>query len=333
MKASPMSAQSQTKIGVVVIGRNEGQRLVNCLHSLQREAVRVVYVDSGSTDGSLEVAAEFGALSVLLDDETPFTAARARNAGFAHLMAQDGSPALVQFIDGDCRVEPGYLAQAAARFGQDPGLGVVTGWRAEIAPQASVYNAMCDHEWHGPVGEIAACGGDMMVRVAAFEQVGGFNAQVIAAEDDEFCTRLRKAGWQLERLPLSMTHHDANMMRFSQWWSRATRTGHGFEQVNHLHPDYFTRERRRMWLYGAVLPLLGLLGLFVFWPLLVLVLGLYALSYLRTVQGLRGSGFSTLQAAHHGVYLFLSKFPNVIGALTYRKRAWHGRDMEIIEYK
>lgn len=324
---------SKVKIGAVVIGRNEGTRLVNCLMSLQDEVDLVVYVDSGSTDASLENATRLGAEIVLLDESVPFTAARARNAGFERIMDRGDPPAMVQFLDGDCRLEPGYLSQAAAELeGQDT-LGVVTGWRAEIYPDASVYNQMCDHEWHGPVGDIAACGGDMMVKAAVFQQVGGFNPQVIAAEDDEFCTRLRKAGWSLCRLPLAMTHHDANMMHFSQWWSRAVRTGHGFEQVNDLHPEYFQRERKRMWIYGAVLPALGLVGLLFFWPLLVLVLLLFAVSYIRTVLGLIRSGLPRLRAAHHGFYLFLSKFPNIVGAATYHMRKRKGADMVIIEYK
>lgn len=324
---------SNPELGVVVIGRNEGERLVNSLKSLQGEAGSVVYVDSGSTDGSLDNAAALGAETLLLSTDTPFTAARARNAGYAHLMARETPPAFVQFIDGDCRMEPGYLARAAAALKEDDTLAVVTGWRAEIHPEASVYNAMCDHEWHAPAGEILACGGDMMVRAAAFDQVGGFNRHVIAAEDDEFCTRLRKAGWRLLRLPEAMTHHDANMHDFSAWWRRATRAGHGFEQVNDLHPDHFARERKRMWLYGAVLPVIGLLGALLFWPVLAAVLVLYAVSYTRTVQGLTKSGMTPGRAAHHGFYLFLSKFPNTIGAATYRRRMRKGADMEIIEYK
>ena len=85
----------------------------------------------------------------------------------------------------------------------------------------------------------------MMVRASVFADLGGFDPTVIAAEDDEFCTRMRKAGWTLERLPEDMTRHDAAMLRFGQWWQRAVRTGHGFAQVGHLHPEYFVKERKR----------------------------------------------------------------------------------------
>jgi glycosyltransferase involved in cell wall biosynthesis len=67
--------------GVVVIGRNEGERLVRCLQSLAQFGAPLVYVDSNSTDGSSEQAQRLGAHAVQLDLTQSFTAARARNLG------------------------------------------------------------------------------------------------------------------------------------------------------------------------------------------------------------------------------------------------------------
>src|SRR5689334_4384058 len=73
-------------IGVVAIGRNEGERLRVCLESALRASPDVVYVDSGSTDGSVAMAKQLGVHVVELDLTIPFTAARARNAGFEKLV-------------------------------------------------------------------------------------------------------------------------------------------------------------------------------------------------------------------------------------------------------
>lgn len=43
-------------VDAIVIGRNEGQRLIDCLGSLLGQVRRVIYVDSGSSDGSVEAA-------------------------------------------------------------------------------------------------------------------------------------------------------------------------------------------------------------------------------------------------------------------------------------
>jgi glycosyltransferase involved in cell wall biosynthesis len=318
------------RIAVVLIGRNEGARLEASLASLSGQGLRLVYVDSGSTDNSVAAARAAGAEVVELDTMTPFTAARARNAGFAALSPD--LPDAVQFLDGDCIVVPGWIDRAAAALKADDSIGLVTGWRSEIHPEASVYNALCDHEWHRPAGEITACGGDMLLRVVAYQEVGGFDGTIIASEDEEFCQRLRKAGWRLIRLAAPMTRHDAAMRTFGQWWQRAVRSGHGFAQVGELHPGYFARERARVWVYGLALPLMAVAGLFWF-PLLAGVLSAYAMSYAKTVQGLRASGMNTRGALHQAIFLSLSKFPNLIGMLTYKLRKWRGAAMQIIEYK
>lgn len=318
-----------TPVDVVLIGRNEGARLVACLDSVQGAARQIVYVDSGSTDASVAEAEARGAKVVALDMSIPFTAARARNAGFDALDA----PEIVQFIDGDCALVPGYLDAARAHLIAHPEIGMVTGWRSEIHRDASLYNQLCDWEWRRPEGEILACGGDMMVRAALWRQVGGMNPRVIAAEDDEICCRFRKSGATLWRIPAEMTRHDADMHRFGQWWRRAERTGHGFAQVGHLHPDYFVTERKRVLIYGLVLPLLILLAGFVSIWASILLLGIYALNYVRTAQGLMAQGLPKGESFRHSVLLTLSKFPNMIGMARYHWRRLTGRAMRIIEYK
>ena len=321
-------------VDVVLIGRNEGARLVKSLASVVPQARRVVYVDSGSTDDSVGNAREAGAEVVNLDMSVPFTAARARNAGFDAVMAQDAPPDAVQFLDGDCILADGWLSAGEARLAKEKDLGLVTGRQAELNRDTSVFNQMSDVEWKRPDGEIDACGGNMMVRVSAFKEVGGFDPTVIAAEDDEFCTRLKKAGWRLIRISHDMSRHDGGKMRFSQWWRRAERTGHGFAQVGHMHPEYFVRERQRGWVFGLMLPFLAIVGAASSPAVPVLVLGVYALSYWKTMRGLvMTEGLPPHEARRHAVFLTLSKFPNVIGMIRYHWRRLNHAQMRIIEYK
>lgn len=318
---------------VVLIGRNEGERLKAALASVAGLVGRVVYVDSGSTDDSVRAAKAAGAEVVDLDLSTPFTAARARNAGFDALSLPDGAPDYVQFIDGDCALAPGWLAAGAAHLDTELRTGMVTGWRSEIHPEASLYNRLCDWEWHRPAGEILACGGDMMVRAALWQKVGGMNPVVIASEDEEICVRFRKAGWRLVRLPLPMTRHDAAMTRFRQWWIRAERTGHGFAQVGHLHPEYFATERKRVLVYALLLPLLAVMAALLQPWLLLPILGLYVLSLLKGQRSLSRAGIPPSDARPMALLLALSKFPNLIGMARFHARRLSGADMSIIEYK
>ena len=320
-------------IGAVAIGRNEGARLERCLRSLSGQADRVVYVDSGSTDGSVALARGLGVAVVALDADQPFTAARGRNAGAQALIAA-GPLDLIQFVDGDCAVDPGWVAAGAAFLAVTPQAGLVTGWRTEIAPRASIYNAMCEVEWHRPAGPIAACGGDLLVRRVAFEQVGGLNGALICSEDEDFVIRIRKAGWQAHRLPRIMTRHDAAITRFGQWWRRNLRSGHGFAEVGRLHPDHFIPERRRAWAYAGMLPLavLAALALGLPWLAGVLALG-WPLNWARTAQGLVRSGLAPGQAAQQAAMMTLAKLAHLIGMLTYHLRRLRGRRMTLIEYK
>lgn len=317
----------------IIIGRNEGKRLIACLASLKVQGVEMVYVDSGSWDNSVAEARKVGALVVELDSSLPFTAARARQAGFDALAQTSDLPEFVQFVDGDCIVVDGWIAAGEKALREDDSLGLITGWRAELYPERSVYNALCDFEWHRPAGEIVACGGDMMVRSKAFVEAGGFDATVIAAEDDEFCVRLATAGWKLRRLPQEMTRHDAAMLRFGQWWQRAVRTGHGFAQVGWMHPPYFRKEQLRGVIYGLLLPLLALWGLMDSALLFLLVLAIYVANYIRTKNGLVREGLPYWKAWRHARLLTLSKLPNVMGMILFHWRRIRGRAMRIIEYK
>ena len=99
-----------SQLGIVTIGRNEGDRLRRCLCSVVGHDLPVVYVDSNSTDGSVELARSLGAEVVKLDQSRSFTAAWRRNAGFERLRQIAPGIEYVQVVDGDCEVVSGWLA-------------------------------------------------------------------------------------------------------------------------------------------------------------------------------------------------------------------------------
>lgn len=322
------------EVAAVVIGRNEGARLVACLASLAGQAGRVVYVDSGSTDGSVAQARAAGAAVAALDLATPFTAARARNAGIAALAADPaGPPAIVQFVDGDCEVRPGWVAAAAGFLAAHPRAGVVCGRRRERFPEASVFNRLCDAEWDTPVGQARACGGDAAMRWEALAAVGGFDPRLIAGEEPELCLRLRAAGWEIWRIDREMTLHDAAMTRISQWWRRARRAGHAFAEGAALHgapPErHWVGETRRALVWGAALPAAAALGALVVSPWALALLGLYPLQAARLARRAGGGRAAWERAA----FLTLGKIPEAVGALEYRLRRALRRPSGLMEYK
>lgn len=324
--------------GIVVIGRNEGDRLKRCLESLIGSAGTIVYVDSGSTDGSVAAATALGAHVVELPTDQPFTAARARNAGLERLLMLQPEQEYVQFVDGDCRVDPGWLDAAAAQLDAHPRLAAVCGRRREVSPEASIYNRLCDLEWDTPIGEAKACGGDAMMRVSALREVGGFDPAVIAGEEPDLCVRLRARGWRILRLNAEMTLHDAAMTRFGQWWRRSVRAGHAYAEgaARHGRPPerHWVRDVRSIVVWGGLFPLVAILAA---WPTaglsLVALPALYAAQIWRIARAQRGRGRSASHSRVYAVFTVLGKFPQLQGVLWYWSNRVRGRKTRIIEYK
>jgi GT2 family glycosyltransferase len=325
------------RVGVVAIGRNEGERLARCLRSLDPAARPTVYVDSGSTDGSPDVARLLGAEVVALDMAVPFTAARARNAGFGRLLELVPELEYVQFVDGDCEVDESWIPTATAELDKRPDVVVVCGRRRELHPEATVYNHLCDMEWGGPPGETNACGGDAMMRVAALKAVGGYRPDLIAGEEPELCVRLRENGGKIVRLAAEMTRHDAAMTRFGQWWRRNVRAGHAFAEVSRLHAHnsfgIWKREARSNWFWGLLLPLIAIVAApFTLGLSLLLLLGYAALGW-KIARGRRRRGDDPKTARLFARYCILSKFAQASGQLRFWRSRLLGRTNRLIEYK
>lgn len=316
-------------IGAVIIGRNEGDRLRACLASVLPSIQMAVYVDSGSTDGSVAMAEAMGAHVISLDMGTPFTAARARNAGYRHLLDLHPQIRFIQFIDGDCEVVPGWIEAGHHHLESQPACAVVCGRRRERYPERSVYNRMCDLEWDTPIGNTLSCGGDAIFRTDALEQVGGFRESLIAGEEPDLCLRLRHGGWRVYRLDQEMTRHDAAITQWGQWWRRTVRGGHAFAEGAWLHgtsPDrHWVRETARAVLWGLLLPLtIVVAGVLVDSRIWLLGL-LYPLQWLRLSIRDR----SPLLA----FFALAGKFAEAQGVLKFCFTKLLGRTGRLIEYK
>lgn len=329
-----MSKADETRVGIIVIGRNEGERLTACLTSLGELVRRTIYVDSGSSDGSVEKAREMGALVVALDMALPFTAARARNAGFALLDKEFPDTEHIQFIDGDCTLDSEWLAKAEAFLNTKSDVAVVCGRRRELYPSRSVYNQLCDMEWNSPIGEALECGGDTLIRTSAFRQVGGYANELIAGEEPDMCVRLRSLGWRIWRIDAEMTLHDANITQFSQWWRRSMRAGHAFAEISARHAaspfGIWKQNMKRILLWGLTLPLAILLAAVLIHPAFLLLLLIYPLQVARIALRSGAGQFSNWAYAFFAV---LGKFPEMQGAMRFYINRLMKRTNALIEYK
>jgi GT2 family glycosyltransferase len=321
-------------VGVVVIGRNEGERLVKCLQSLLPLGLPIVYVDSSSTDGSFDRAWQLGAHAVQLDLSLPFTAARARNFGFKALLELAPRLEYVQFVDGDCEVVSSWIPNALRFLEARPDVAVACGRRRERYPDASIYNSLCDMEWNTPIGEARACGGDALMRVHVLRDVGGYRDSLIAGEEPELCVRMRAAGWKIHRLDEEMTIHDAAMTRLTQWWKRNVRSGYAYAEGAHLHgapPErHWVRESRSAWVWGAAFPLLIALALLTVGLPGALLALIYPAQVVRLALKRTGPLRERLAWAF---FMVAGKFAEARGQLRFALRRLRAGPATLIEYK
>lgn len=330
----PKTQPSTVPVGLVAIGRNEGDRLRKCLMSVLGQAGKMVYVDSGSTDGSVDMARSLGVEVVELDMTRPFTAARARNEGFERLRELAPDLAYVQFVDGDCEVVAGWLEKAALFLNEHQDVAVVCGRRRERYPDRSVYNLLCDMEWDTPVGEATSCGGDAMMGADAFERVGGFRDDLIAGEEPELCVRLRMEGWKIWRMGEEMTLHDAAILRIGQWWKRTMRCGYAYAEGAHLHgtpPErHRIKESRRVWIWGLGIPAVTVcLSIYLGTGGLAILL-IYPAQVVRlALNGTR----SARENWWNALFLVLGKFPEAFGQMKFLYNRLSGSSARLIEYK
>lgn len=327
-------------VGVVVIGRNEGERLKRCLTAEGIKGLPTVYVDSGSSDGSAELADSLGVDVVVLKSDRPYTAARGRNAGIEYLSATHPSLTFVQLLDGDTEVDDSFISRAYDEITKQHTNGAVSGRLRERHRDASKYNRLCDMEWNHSVGPSEVFSGNVLLRIESWRDAGGYDETLIAGEDPELSLRVRNKGWSISCIDAEMGLHDADMHTFSQWWTRTTRTGHAFAEGADLQraSGHYAREIRSIAFWGGALPAViagsAALGFSKRQAWLgVAAAGLYPLQWWR-VRGHRlEMGDDDADSKLYATHVIIGKFAEVRGAMRYYLNRRRGKRQELVEYR
>jgi glycosyltransferase involved in cell wall biosynthesis len=330
--------QSNPDLSVVVIGRNEGERLARCLKSVQTMKfsgrVELIYVDSASTDASVTLAEALGARVISVRPARP-TAALGRNAGW-----RSASAPFILFLDGDTILHERFV-DSLSEF-SDPSVATVWGHRREINTGASLYNRVLDLDWIYPPGVVEFCGGDALMRRSVLRQVNGFDENLIAGEEPEMCRRIRALGYKILHVDRPMTGHDLAMTKWPQYWRRATRAGYAYVEVSTrfrntdmpFWEDEVEKNRRRFLVLLGI-PVIGLalsvlLGSLL--PVLAVLAGL-VLIVLRTAWKVGWKSSNWLTRILYGIHSHFQQIPIFAGQRQYAKDRKRGRSRGLIEYK
>lgn len=331
-----MNTPKLSNVGVVIIGRNEGERLQICINAISGKNYHIVYVDSNSSDDSVAFVRSQGYDVLELDMSIPFSAGRARNEGYRFLLRKFPNIDFLQFVDGDCEICEGWIEKAQTHLLNQPELAAVCGRRKERYPDKTIYNYLCDIEWNTPIGITNATGGDFLCRKDALIQADGFNPQVIAGEEPELCFRLREQGWQIERLDLDMTLHDADMTTLSQLIKRFERSGHAFAQGFYMHGNsperYNLKEVVRILFWSTALPIFILFTAIIIGPTGFVLLLIYPLKILQIYLTQLPKESTKVRLAFSASMIF-GKFAQAKGIVSFLWKLIRKKDFQIIEYK
>jgi glycosyltransferase involved in cell wall biosynthesis len=327
------------KLSLVVIGRNEGQRLARCLESIRQvrgvAVTEVIYVDSDSVDGSPDLARRYGATVITVHPERP-TASIGRNAGWRQAASE-----LILFLDGDTELHPDFPAAACAEMSRNPTIAAVWGHRREIHPEASLFNRVLDLDWVYAPGLAEFCGGDVLMRRKALLEAGGFDEGLIAGEEPELCRRLRSLAYKILHIDRPMTGHDLQITRWSQYWKRATRAGHAYAEVSERFRDSedpaWEHDRRSNIMRGSfwVLSLAGAIAAsWRYGPVpLALWFAMLLLLSLRSAWKARWKRSSPWTLVLYGVHSHLQQVPVLVGQVQFVLSKRTGKRQKLIEYK
>jgi glycosyltransferase involved in cell wall biosynthesis len=327
-------------LSVVIIGRNEGERLTRCLESVAAACPpvgfwEIIYVDSASSDDSVQRAGRLGANVISVAPTRP-CASIGRNVGWRAAHA-----AIVLFLDGDTVLAPDFVNQTLCEF-SDPKVGVVFGNRRESNTEGSIYNRVLDLDWIIPPGPIEFCGGDALMRREVLEAVGGYDEGLMAAEDTELCARIRAIGYNVLHVDRPMVRHDLAITRFSQYWRRALRTGYAYaevsERIHRRDSPIWYRQAQHNRVNGAVMaaivagaPILAA-GARSFAPVLIGTAIIVILAVRNAIHS-RWKKVRLSTRLLYGLHSHLVQIPLLLGQLKYQLDRLGGRTRKLIEYK
>ncbi len=203
-----------SNICIVIVNYNTGILLTRCLDSIRKEKddnCRIIVVDNGSVDGSLDLLrADFPEIELIANTE---------NLGFAAANNQaikQCTEELLFFLNPDTELENGCLKAIRKFMDAHPKVGlagpVIINRNGSSHPAVeyrypgSRYGGGRFDDLPGKIAWIL--GAAMVARSSVIAAVGGFDTRFfLYSEDIDLCLAVRKEGWQLAQIPEAKVMH------------------------------------------------------------------------------------------------------------------------------
>lgn len=308
------------EISVIVSCYNKRDMIGHCVESLieqDMDSFEVVVVDDGSTDGSLQALEGLGpydVLKIITQDHRGISATKNRG-----LAASRGS--ILLFLDGDCILEQGSLAELAKSF-RDSSIGCVGGEVRAINSSSLIAKAV--EYMQNEVERKWPFGANVAYRRSVLDVVGFFDEQMVAGEDAELYLRTVKLGFKsrVERNIVARTENPDDLISF---FRQRLKWGRGFCQLTERHPEAFTGKIKACFLWIAAMllsPSLMLVDTNLIWVVPALVI----YNVLRFAPGTMAIYRNTHDAKRSMIIPFL----RFLNALAYVLGWCHWRMLELM---
>jgi glycosyltransferase involved in cell wall biosynthesis len=188
-------------VSVVIKALNEEKNICaaieTSLAAVARVGGEVVLADSCSSDLTVELASQYPVRVVQLAHANERCCGIGPQLGFQHALGD-----FVYLLDGDMRMEPGFLEQALTFLAQHPEVGGVGGRLVELNTESLEYRERGSRNHaHLQPGEVDRLDGGGLYRRIAIEEAGYLSDRNLHAyEEFDLGARLRARGWKLWRL-------------------------------------------------------------------------------------------------------------------------------------
>lgn len=196
----------QSKVSIVIIGRNEEKTVGKCLTAAigaaeQIGGAEIIFVDSASTDNTVAVVQSYGIRVLSLKPDWVLTPSAGRFIG-SHYSTGD----FILFVDADTLVYRDFLPKAIEHFRRNPTIGGINGRLDDTDEQGEIFENV--EERYDEITEVKWLRGPCcFYRREALRCAGSFNPHLAVEEEAELGLRLIKHGWKLRLIPVPMACH------------------------------------------------------------------------------------------------------------------------------
>lgn len=238
-----MTVDYYPNISIVIIGLNEEANLVNTFKAIEnmnypKDKIEVIYVDSGSTDKSVEISKRYTD-KIFFENHFYPTAARGRNRGL-----KESKYDIIHFIDGDVGIEQNYLSEAVKILCENNAQAV---YGKIVEKNKGFFNKLMELSWNkdeeGYTNSTSAGGTYLKT---ALKSVKGYDSRIKLGEESELGIRFTNAGYKIFHINSVMGFHNNKLNTIISYIKRVLRIGNSFSELSLIKGNntFFVRSNR-----------------------------------------------------------------------------------------